>query len=84
MYYWLVLLGLVLFYATGIFTLKYVRKTAVCNLLFPTGTFLLYGNHNIYNFVVCENGYLSAAIYFCGLCGIFTVGYFYQKLLKKI
>ena len=43
MYYWLVLLELVLFYATGIFTLKYVRKTAVCNLLFPTVTFLLYG-----------------------------------------
>ena len=56
------------------------------NVIFHTSFFglSLYGNHNKYNFVVCENGYLSAAIYFCGLCGIFAVGYFYQKLLKKI
>ena len=56
------------------------------NLIFHTAFFglSLYGEHNIYNMVLVENGYLSAGVYFVGLCAVLTVGYFYQKGLKSL
>lgn len=58
----------------------------VHNLIFRSTFFglSLYGGHNIYNVVVCDNGILSAIIYFLGLITVLTIGYFYQKLLLKI
>lgn len=54
------------------------------NLLLHTSFFglSLYGNHNIYNVVVCKNGYLSAGIYFIGLSAVLCVGRVFQKLLN--
>ena len=42
----------------------------------------VYGEHNIYNIVVCKNGYLSAGLYFIGLCAVLTAGRFFQKLIN--
>ncbi len=42
----------------------------------------VYGEHNIYNVVVCKNGYLSAGLYFIGLCAVLAVGGLFQKLVN--
>ena len=54
------------------------------NLLVHTSFFglSLYGNHNIYNMVLCENGYLSAGIYFIVLSAVLSMGMAFQKLLN--
>ena len=41
----------------------------------------VHGEHNIYNVVVCENGYLSAGLYFIGLCTVLAVGWLFQRLV---
>ena len=58
----------------------------VLNLIFHTSFFglNLYGNHNIYNMVLFANGYVSAVMYFVGLCAVLAIGYVYQKLLQQI
>jgi hypothetical protein len=58
----------------------------VLNLIFHTSFFglSLYGNHNIYNFVLVDNGYLSALIYFVGLCCVLIIGYFHQKFINYV
>lgn len=58
----------------------------ILNLIFRTSFFglNLYGDHNIYNMVIFTNGYVSALMYFIGLCAVLVLGYFYQKLLKKL
>ncbi|MBR2320715.1 MAG: hypothetical protein IKA57_01095 [Clostridia bacterium] len=58
----------------------------VLNLIFHTAFFglSLHGKHNIYNMVLCESGYLSAGLYFIGLCAVLTLGYFYQKGLQAL
>ena len=57
----------------------------VLNVIFKTAFFGLsiYGRHNIYNVVVCKNGYLSALLYFSGLCAVLVLGALYQKLVNK-
>jgi hypothetical protein len=57
----------------------------IVNLIFRTSFFglSLYGEHNIYNNVLCESGILSAAIYFAGLIGVLALGYLYHKALTK-
>lgn len=58
----------------------------ILNLIFNTTFFglSLNGNHTIYNMVIVSNSYLSAFLYFCGLCVVLLAGYFYQKSFKKI
>lgn len=57
----------------------------ILNLIFHTSFFglNLYGNHNIYNMVLFANGYVSAGMYFVGLCVVLMLGYGYQKLLQR-
>ncbi|MBE7080716.1 MAG: hypothetical protein E7371_05715 [Clostridiales bacterium] len=57
----------------------------ILNLIFHTSFFglNLYGNHNIYNMVLFAKGYVSAMMYFVGLCVVLMLGYGYQKLLQR-
>ena len=43
----------------------------------------VHGEHNIYNVVVCQNGYLSAGLYFIGLCTVLAVGWLFQRLVNR-
>ena len=56
----------------------------VLNLIYHKAFFglSLYGEHNIYNIRLFENGVVSAIAYFCGLCFVLCAGYFYQKILN--
>ena len=56
----------------------------ILNVILHTSFFGLsiYGEHNIYNIVVCENGYLSAIIYFIGLSAVLALGVLFQKLVS--
>ena len=62
---------------------------AACMLLlngiFGTNFFglSLTGDHNIYNRVLVESGYLSALIYFCGLSLVLLLGAGYCSLFKR-
>ena len=49
------------------------------NVIFDTAFFglSLNGKHNIYNFVLTNNAYLSAALYFFGLICVLGLGYLY-------
>lgn len=40
----------------------------------------LNGKHNIYNAVITNNSYLSALIYYIGLCFILVLGYVFNKI----
>ena len=55
------------------------------NIIFDTSFFglSLNGKHNIYNYVIVYNSYLSAVIYFLGLSFVLLLGYFLLKLLRK-
>ena len=55
------------------------------NLAFDTAFFglSLNGKHNIYNTVLTENSYVSAALYFIGLVGVLTLGYLYSRTFAK-
>ena len=57
----------------------------ILNVIFHTAFFglSLHGKHNIYNVVVCNNGYLSAFLYFTGLGVVLVTGYIYQRLLNR-
>ena len=57
----------------------------ILNLIFRTSFFglSLYGDHNIYNFVLIDNGVASALVYFMGLSGLLFVGYYFQRLLVR-
>ena len=57
----------------------------ILNLIFDTAFFglSLNGKHNIYNNVLTDNSYLSAALYFIGLIGVLGLGYFYVSILSK-
>ena len=57
----------------------------ILNLIFETSFFglSLYGNHNIYNIVVCKNSILSAVIYFFGLICVLFFGLIYQKIIYQ-
>lgn len=57
----------------------------VLNVIFDTAFFglSLNGKHNIYNNVLTNNSYLSAALYFFGLIGVLCLGYLYVTLLLK-
>jgi hypothetical protein len=58
----------------------------VLNLIFRTSFFglSLYGNHNIYNFVICESSLLSALVYFTGLIIVLFSGLMYKEMINKI
>lgn len=58
----------------------------IINLIFKTSFFglSLYGNHNIYNIVVCNNGVLSAIIYFNGLMLVLLIGYLFRIFLSRM
>ena len=49
----------------------------ILNVIFDTSFFGLSfnGKHNIYNNVLVDNSYLSALIYYFGLCVVLTLGY---------
>ena len=51
----------------------------IVNVIFDTAFFglSLNGKHNIYNFVLTNNAYLSAALYFFGLICVLGLGYLY-------
>ena len=57
----------------------------ILNLIFGTSFFglSLYGDHNIYHFVVTKSGVLSALIYFSGLITLLFAGRFYLLLFEK-
>ena len=44
----------------------------------------LNGKHSIYNNVIVGNSYLSALIYFTGLCGVLVMGYGYACLITRL
>ena len=71
---------------SGLFIVGVAVVMMLLNVIFHTNFFGLSfrGEHNIYNMVLCESAYLSAGIYFLGLCAVLTVGYFYQKWLKAL
>jgi hypothetical protein len=56
----------------------------VLNLIYHKAFFglSLYGEHNIYNVRLFENGVVSAIAYFLGLCLVLSTGYFYQKIIN--
>ena len=56
------------------------------NVIFDKSFFglSLRGKHNIYNVVLTDNSYLSAALYFIGLCGVLLMGYCYVTLLTRL
>ena len=57
----------------------------VLNAFFQTSYFglSLYGNHNIYNLVLCQDSILSAIIYFIGLSLVLISGWKYSKIINK-
>jgi uncharacterized membrane protein YuzA (DUF378 family) len=57
----------------------------ILNLIFDTAFFglSLRGKHNIYNNVLTESSYLSALLYFIGLCGVLCLGFFASRLFAK-
>ena len=57
----------------------------VLNVIFDTAFFglSLNGKHNIYNNVLVEDSYLSALIYYAGLCLVLLLGFTYSKLFCK-
>ena len=57
----------------------------ILNLCFDTAYFglSLTGKHNIYNIVLVNNSYLSALIYYFGLCLVLFMGYIYSKIFYK-
>ena len=56
------------------------------NVIFDKAFFglSLNGKHSIYNNVIVDNSYLSALLYFTGLCGVLLMGYGYSKLIGKL
>ncbi|MBE5743909.1 MAG: hypothetical protein E7358_04250 [Clostridiales bacterium] len=57
----------------------------ILNVIFDTAFFglSLNGKHNIYLMVLVDSSYLSALIYYLGLCLVLVFGYIYSKLLSK-
>jgi hypothetical protein len=57
----------------------------VLNVIFDTAFFglSLNGKHSIYNVVLVESSYLSAFLYFLGLCGVLAMGYIYSRLIAR-
>ena len=57
----------------------------ILNLIFDTSFFglSLRGKHNIYNNVIVDNSYLSAAIYYAGLIFVLLMGYLVSKAFSK-
>ena len=57
----------------------------ILNVIFDTAFFglSLNGKHNIYNFVLTDNSYLSAALYFLGLLCVLGLGCLYSYLLSR-
>ena len=57
----------------------------ILNVIFDTAFFglSLNGKHNIYNNVLTESSYLSAALYFFGLVGVLVLGYLYVSLISR-
>lgn len=58
----------------------------IINVIFDTAFFglSLNGKHNIYNFVLVENSYLSALLYFIGLIAVLATGYAFQRTIKSV
>jgi hypothetical protein len=58
----------------------------ILNLICNTSFFglSLTGKHNIYNYVLVDNSYLSALLYFMGLGVVLFLGYVYQYTILKI
>lgn len=56
------------------------------NVIFDKAFFglSLNGKHSIYNNVLTDNSYLSALLYFTGLCGVLALGYGYSLLIKRL
>ena len=54
----------------------------ILNVVFDTAFFglSLNGKHNIYNNVLVLNSYLSAFLYFFGLCGVLLMGFGFSKI----
>lgn len=67
-----------------------IYGVAVCmmilNVIFHTAFFGLsvYGEHNIYNVVICKSGYLSALVYFLGLGVVLALGTLFQKGINVV
>ena len=57
----------------------------ILNVIFDTAFFglSLNGKHNIYNNILTDNSYLSAALYFTGLLFVLFLGYLYSLLFAK-
>ena len=57
----------------------------LCNVALDTAFFglSLNGKHNIYNVIVTDNSYLSAALYFAGLSLVLSLGFAYARVLAK-
>ena len=55
------------------------------NLIFDTAFFglSLNGKHNIYNNVFVESSYLSALLYYAGLCAVLVMGYLLSRAFDK-
>ena len=57
----------------------------ILNLILDTAFFglSLRGKHNIYNNVLVDNSYLSALLYYIGLCGVLSLGYGFNRILNR-
>jgi hypothetical protein len=57
----------------------------ILNIIFDTAFFglSLNGKHNIYNNILTDSSYLSAALYFIGLCAVLGMGYLYSRIIAK-
>ena len=55
------------------------------NVIFDTAFFglSLNGKHNIYNTILTDNSYLSAALYFVGLLTVLLLGYLYSLFFAR-
>ena len=57
----------------------------ILNVILDTAFFglSLNGKHSIYNMVLTDNSYLSAALYFLGLVAVIGMGYLYSYLFSR-
>lgn len=68
-------------FASGALIVGAAMVMMVLNVIFDTAFFglSLNGKHNIYNTVLVKSSYLSAVIYFVGLCLVLILGYLYSR-----
>ena len=74
------------FVKSGLIIIGVSLVMLILNIIFDQAFFglSLNGKHNIYNMALVDSSYLSALIYFAGLCLVLFLGYLYLRILLRI